>query len=1099
LENILINLTSDPSGLQPGIDSLVQMQVVDKELADQVKKTMEVYNTRNKATSDGLKKSSSDLETFSNNFKKVDKAIVGGAYNKALDDLKKQISGTGDEFKVLAATVDVAKKKLDTLKPGTTEWNELNKQISDSEILLKAFNQGQGETEQKSQSLKARLRELKNELTLLEDQGQDNTQKFEELSIEAAKLEDQIGDTQKRIRGLASDTANIDAVIQGVQLLASGFQLGAGAVALFGDENEDLQKALVKLNAIMAITNGIQQIQNSLQKENILILKAQAIGNSVLATSNEITAATFAAVGVSVEATSFAFKALRTAIITTGIGALVVGIGFLVEKISDWTTASKKAEEAQKRLAEATKAVNEAIIEQNGIYVEAISNTKESLEKQLALLQANGGSQLAQLSLRQKIAEEDKKIGEAALKNLDLTRTKLDLLTIQYDTGLQHILRLQTKIQNATDPAWIKALKTQVEIEQAKIDAIKPILDAGKQIIDQITKADTDTVTGVEETNKLITDKSLKSATALAEAKVLLARAGSKKELDAQIEAIRTAEQEQLHNTELTEGERVKISAQADKQIKDLRFQFSRNNLEDAKRGIDAQALLSKEGSQQELDFKLKSLQLGRDIELKDQALTANKKLEIEATYQKNREDLIKQYNQKIAENVLNAKVAETNAQISQLQLSADASTNQQLLTAKKKLLDEQAALEVLAVRNSIDTEENKATRIRAIYDKELADKKQLELQKKAAENQQSFDFTDALYKKNIAANKLIILDEKSTADQRAQAQQSLYAYQAGLVDNQRAKIEQDHADGLLSEEQYQTELLKLQTDSVEQQIALKQQLIEFEDQRKQKVLDISQKLFDGVFGLEQQHLQEELDRNQELYDHKLISEKEFNDRKKQIQKEEAANEKAKALFDIAIGLAKALFQIEAQAAVLAANPLTFALAPKALAQIPFLIGEAAIESALVLAQKFAKGGKIKGLGTDTSDNIPIMASPGEYVTKAAQVRKHEGVLRAINDDRYDQYLAKYELPKMYQAANVSLPSFTVPTISESKMQTIENHYHTTGSINYDKLADSIAKKLGEQIERLPQTGLSIDENGFTAYQRSQNDTINFKNKKLEL
>ena len=31
---------------------------------------------------------------------------------------------------------------------------------------------------------------------------------------------------------------------------------------------EDLQKALVKLNAVMAISQGLQQIQNTLQKEN---------------------------------------------------------------------------------------------------------------------------------------------------------------------------------------------------------------------------------------------------------------------------------------------------------------------------------------------------------------------------------------------------------------------------------------------------------------------------------------------------------------------------------------------------------------------------------------------------------------------------------------------------------------------------------------------------------------------------------------------------------------------------------------------------------------------------------------------------------------
>jgi hypothetical protein len=35
-----------------------------------------------------------------------------------------------------------------------------------------------------------------------------------------------------------------------------------------------------------------------------------------------------------------------------------------------------------------------------------------------------------------------------------------------------------------------------------------------------------------------------------------------------------------------------------------------------------------------------------------------------------------------------------------------------------------------------------------------------------------------------------------------------------------------------------------------------------------------------------------------------------------------------------------------------------------------------------------ATGGKVNGFGTDTSDNIPSLLSPGEYVVRAAAVRK---------------------------------------------------------------------------------------------------------------
>ncbi|MFC8423933.1 hypothetical protein ACFUN7_24160 [Streptomyces sp. NPDC057236] len=45
-------------------------------------------------------------------------------------------------------------------------------------------------------------------------------------------------------------------------------------------------------------------------------------------------------------------------------------------------------------------------------------------------------------------------------------------------------------------------------------------------------------------------------------------------------------------------------------------------------------------------------------------------------------------------------------------------------------------------------------------------------------------------------------------------------------------------------------------------------------------------------------------------------------------------------------------------------------------------------------------GGPIIGPGTGTSDDVPIMASNGEYVINAASTRKHLPLVEAINDDR---------------------------------------------------------------------------------------------------
>ena len=82
------------------------------------------------------------------------------------------------------------------------------------------------------------------------------------------ELADTIADTSQRIKNVGSDTRNIEAFTQAVQGVAAGFQLAQGAAGLFGQENEDVQKAILKVQSAMAIANGVQQIANLLQKES---------------------------------------------------------------------------------------------------------------------------------------------------------------------------------------------------------------------------------------------------------------------------------------------------------------------------------------------------------------------------------------------------------------------------------------------------------------------------------------------------------------------------------------------------------------------------------------------------------------------------------------------------------------------------------------------------------------------------------------------------------------------------------------------------------------------------------------------------------------
>jgi len=71
------------------------------------------------------------------------------------------------------------------------------------------------------------------------------------------KIKDDIGDLNQTIKAFNPE-GKVQAVTTVVGGLASGFQAATGAAALFGGESEDLQKALLKVQAVMSFTEGIK-------------------------------------------------------------------------------------------------------------------------------------------------------------------------------------------------------------------------------------------------------------------------------------------------------------------------------------------------------------------------------------------------------------------------------------------------------------------------------------------------------------------------------------------------------------------------------------------------------------------------------------------------------------------------------------------------------------------------------------------------------------------------------------------------------------------------------------------------------------------------
>ena len=351
--------------------------------------------------------------------------------------------------------------------------SEVKKALADNN---KSFDQ----LTSKGKTLTGQLRSLKNELSLLEASGKGGTAQFRQLTLEAARLEDQIGDTRARVANLASDTFKFDAAVQATQGLAAGFEIAQGAAALFGSESEDLQKALLKVQAATAIANGVQQVANLLLEESkiktLVLTNAQAAYATVVGTSTG------------------ALKAFRIALAASGIGLLVVGlialvenfdkvkralensipgfkdvsnaIGGVVDTIKEWVGASGEAERAGAAFDAATKKQNaaaDAVVKsyERRIDIEKAagrSTTELEIQREQAVIDAN---EKILKDYRNKSSEIVQLDEEEKQKAVQSARDAADAIA----ESQNNILVIRTEAAKKAADIAAEAAKKQAEIE----------------------------------------------------------------------------------------------------------------------------------------------------------------------------------------------------------------------------------------------------------------------------------------------------------------------------------------------------------------------------------------------------------------------------------------------------------------------------------------------------------------------------------------------------------------------------------------------------------------------------------------------------------
>lgn len=214
---------------------------------------------------------------------------------------------------------------------------------TEKDIIIKVS--AQDNTAPAFKSLEEQLNDTKKELLDLAAAGKQNTKEFQDLSARAGSLKRDIEGVEQAIdRYSKAGSAGLAAVGQAAQLMAGGFAIAQGAAALFGNENEDLQKTMMKVQASIALVTGVQQVAELLNRNSVITTKAMTLAQGLYS----------AAVGTS----TGALKAFRIAMVSTGIGAFVVALGLAAEAMGLF---SSKTEEEVDNQKEVKRALDETV------------------------------------------------------------------------------------------------------------------------------------------------------------------------------------------------------------------------------------------------------------------------------------------------------------------------------------------------------------------------------------------------------------------------------------------------------------------------------------------------------------------------------------------------------------------------------------------------------------------------------------------------------------------------------------------------------------------------------------------------------------------
>lgn len=298
-------------------------------------------------------------------FRDID--AMAATHSNAISDLKKEYARLGAEAGGVYSKIygqsghrtDEQKKIADEIKLRERLLQEIGESADALAEEERAFKKRYEEVQKNAaaqKTFRTQLREVREELAAMELAGETNSEAYAKLQARFGQLSEAMDAVTTQANILKKGERGWEGLISGISGVAGAFSAAQGAVSLFAGENENMQKIMVKIQSLMAITIGLREVQLMLDKDEAFMLVT-------LRKAKDLYTAAITRMSVALGISNVAAKALM-ATLTLGLSvAITAAIALISKFISKNREAKKAQEEFNNKVVEAAAELVTAIIE----------------------------------------------------------------------------------------------------------------------------------------------------------------------------------------------------------------------------------------------------------------------------------------------------------------------------------------------------------------------------------------------------------------------------------------------------------------------------------------------------------------------------------------------------------------------------------------------------------------------------------------------------------------------------------------------------------------------------------------------------------------